>query len=315
MEHNPVVSVIIPTYNRAHLIERALDSVLAQTYENMDIIVVDDASIDDTEAVVRRYSDSRIRYVRHDQNQGGSAARNSGIRLAKGEYIAFLDSDDEWVPEKVQRHLDVFQTHPEYHVVYSAVKNVYPDGTFRIRQHDGPEGEIFDQLMVRNVVGPTSAFVIKRECFARVGGFDESLPSAQDYDMWLRLAKHYRFKRIPEPLVIYYWHGDQITKNVEAKWHGMIAILEKYKEDLRKMHPTVTADRHFRLGKHLVDAGHPVEGRGHLLRALRMYPWRPQYTMHLALSFLGPRGYSYLRAMRRTARAGLSSKRVDDVSE
>lgn len=305
---DPLVSVVIPTFNRAHLIRRALDSVLAQTYKNLDIIVVDDASTDDTEVVIRSYEDSRIRYVRLEHNRGGSAARNVGLRLSKGEYIAFLDSDDEWVADKVRRHLDVFQAHPECHIVYSAVKTVYPDGSVFVRHLDGPEGRIFDRLMVRNVVGPTSAFVIKRECFERVGGFDESLPSSQDYDLWLRLAKHYQFKKISEPLVVYHWHGNQISTNMEAKWRGMLAILEKYRDDLR-MYPFAHAEKHYRLGRFLLNHGHMSEGRRHLARAVSIYPWRLRYAAFWGLSLLGSQSFSYVQSLLTTVRWGRSIAR------
>lgn len=101
-EKIPTVSVVIPTYNRAHLVGRAIQSVLNQTYQDFEIIVVDDGSTDNTEEVVKSFNDPRIRYIRHDQNRGGSAARNTGIKMARGEYIAFQDSDDEWLPEKLE---------------------------------------------------------------------------------------------------------------------------------------------------------------------------------------------------------------------
>lgn len=302
MKENPLVSVILPTYNRAELLKRAIDSVRAQTYENLEILIIDDASSDDTESIVRSYRDARIRYIRHSSNLGGAAARNTGLQLARGHFIAFLDSDDEWVPEKVERHIEVFQTYPDYDIVYSAIRQVYPDGSFRISYHDGPEGRIYDLLLQRNVVGPTSAFVIRRTCFERVGGFDESLPSAQDYDMWLRLARHYKFKCIREPLVNYYWHGDQITGNVEAKKHGQLAILKKYESDLRQSHPSVPAEHYFRLGRLLVAAGQVTEGRTYILYALRLYPWRLKYLMHLLLSLLGHRSYQLLRSLRKKRR-------------
>lgn len=109
-EKRRTVSVIIPTYNRAHLLGRAIQSVLAQTYEDFEIIVVDDASTDVTEQVVKSFADDRINYIRHQKNKGGSSARNTGIKAAKGEFIAFLDSDDEWVPKKLEKEINRLQT-------------------------------------------------------------------------------------------------------------------------------------------------------------------------------------------------------------
>jgi glycosyltransferase involved in cell wall biosynthesis len=108
MDLKPTVSVIIPTYNRAHLIGRAIQSVLKQTYQDFEVIVVDDGSIDNTEEVVKKIQENRVYYYKHDKNKGGSAARNTGISLAKGEYIAFQDSDDEWLPEKLEKQIGVF---------------------------------------------------------------------------------------------------------------------------------------------------------------------------------------------------------------
>ena len=110
-EKNPTVSIIIPTYNRAHLIGRAIQSVLNQTYQNFEIIVVDDGSTDNTEEMIKEFQkhDKRIKYIRHEKNRGGAAARNTGIKVARGEYIAFQDSDDEWLPEKLEKQMDVFQ--------------------------------------------------------------------------------------------------------------------------------------------------------------------------------------------------------------
>src|SRR5688500_9781977 len=112
VHHNPIVSVVIPTYNRAHLIRRAIDSVVAQTFADWELIVVDDASKDDAEGVVRSYGDSRMRYVRHDVNKGASAARNTGLYAAHGEFVAFLDSDDEWLPEKLASQVELFRANP-----------------------------------------------------------------------------------------------------------------------------------------------------------------------------------------------------------
>ncbi len=119
-EKRPTVSVIIPTYNRAHLLGRAIESVLDQTYQDFEIIVVDDASADETEEVVKSFGDDRINHIRHQKNKGGSAARNTGIKAARGEFIAFLDSDDEWVPKKLEKEIDRLQTlSNEVGVVYS----------------------------------------------------------------------------------------------------------------------------------------------------------------------------------------------------
>jgi len=128
-EKNPTVSVIISTYNRAHLIGRAIQSVLNQTYQDFEVIVVDDGSTDNTEEIVKSFNDPRIRYIRHEKNKGAAAARNTGIKAARGKYIAFQDSDDEWLPEKLEKQMKVFENAPpEAGVVYTDMQRINEDG-------------------------------------------------------------------------------------------------------------------------------------------------------------------------------------------
>jgi glycosyltransferase involved in cell wall biosynthesis len=182
----PAVSVIIPTYNRAHLIGRAIQSVLDQTYQDFEIIIVDDGSTDNTEVVLKKFQnkDERIRYIRHDKNKGGSTARNTGIKAARGRFIALLDSDDEWLPEKLQKQLEVFESSPpEVGVVYTktyhrANKKIYP-----FSKEEQKDGMIFQDLLNLDIsknCGQTSTLLIKKECFEKVGLFDERFPRQQD---------------------------------------------------------------------------------------------------------------------------------------
>lgn len=298
MSTNPLVSVVIPTYNRAHLLGRALKSVLFQTYEHLDVIVVDDASTDNTEEVLASFRDRRLRYIRHERNKGGSAARNTGIALSEGEYIAFLDSDDEWLPYKVEKHLRVFSEDPGCGVVFSAHIEIDRHGLTRVHRDMGPEGWIYKDLLVSAVVGTTSAVVVKRECFETAGLFDETLPSCQDWDMWIRIAKNYRFRRISEPLVRYYWHGNQISTNFEAVYKGHLAILQKYKEEIMKLGSWALARHYLRLGHCLRNAGFMKEARRYYLRAMLEWP-RPVPIAYFAVSLFGHAGFDKARKIKR----------------
>lgn len=312
-EPGEMVSVIIPTYNRAHLLGRAIESALTQTYGRLEVIVVDDGSRDNTREVVATWQDRRLQYIRHERNKGGSAARNTGIRMAKGDYIAFLDSDDEWVPDKVARHLQEFGEHPQHAVVYSAVCHVFLDGTQEVTGADGPEGWIFDKLLVRNAVGPTSAFVIKRASLEQVGGFDETLPSGQDYDLWLRLAQDFTFKRISDPLVIYHWHGDQISTNIDAKARGHLALMEKYEDEIASLGPRVEAEWHFYAGSFLCRAGDVRAGRQHLVRSVWNHPSQLQYAIYLASWLPGTRIRQGILSLNRTMRRAWRSVKASVV--
>ncbi|MCK4529078.1 glycosyltransferase, partial [candidate division WOR-3 bacterium] len=197
-DEKPKVSVIIPTYNRVHLIGRAIQSVLEQSYQDFEIIVVDDASTDNTGEVVRSLKDERIRYIRHEKNKGAAAARNTGIKVARGEYIAFQDSDDEWLPEKLEKQMKAFDNAPpEVGVVYTDMQRINEDGGIeywhspRILPEDGIIYKDALDYRVMNI-GIQSA-VIKKECFDKVGMFDERFPRFIDLELFIRLSKYYYF--------------------------------------------------------------------------------------------------------------------------
>ncbi|GAH74960.1 unnamed protein product, partial [marine sediment metagenome] len=171
VKNKPTVSVIIPTYNRAYLIGRAIQSVLNQTYQDFEIIVVDDGSTDDTEEIVRSFKDKRIGYVRHEKNKGAAAARNTGIKAAKSEYIAFQDSDDEWLPEKLEKQMKVFENAPpEVGVVYTDFLRIKGNKKIHIPFSwvTQKEGNIHKELLKGNFV-TTQSVVIRKKCFKKSG--------------------------------------------------------------------------------------------------------------------------------------------------
>ena len=194
-KENPTVSVIVPTYNRADLVGRAIESVLEQTYKDFELIVVDDDSKDNTREIIHEFNDPRIRYICHDKNKGGSAARNTGIDLAKGKYIALLDSDDEWIKEKLGKQVTKLRERSNVGLVSTGAVHFSGDNNGKVLRKDIQQyrGEIFEELLMKgNVVsGGGSSALIKAECFENVGNFDERLKSSQDYDMWIRIAKKY----------------------------------------------------------------------------------------------------------------------------
>jgi len=229
---NPTVSVIIPTYNRAHLVGRAIRSVLNQTYQDFEIIVVDDGSTDNTEEVVKGFNDGRIRYIRHDKNKGGAAARNTGIKVARGEYIAFLDSDDEWLARKLEKQMALFETSDSrVGVIYCRWYVVDDDAGFVKQDKDQAlcRGHIWHTLLEGSCAIFTPLAIVRRECFENCGGFDESLPSYQDLDLWLRIAQYYHFDFVNEPLVVMHNRlRGKITTDVDAKLEGRRLIHRKW---------------------------------------------------------------------------------------
>lgn len=226
----PCVSVVIPTYNRAHLLKRSVGSVLAQSYKNFEIIIVDDFSTDDTQQVVMSMQDSRIRYIRLDQNYGGSYARNVGIRSSNGLYIAFQDSDDEWCRTKLQEQIVLLENSDKnVGLVYTGFNRVsdedvvyVPSGCVRKKQ-----GDVFFEIIRGNFVG-TPTVLIRKKCFDRAGYFDVDLPRLQDWDLFIRVSMYYKFLLINKPLVLAHHQSDSISANKKALITAYKIIISKY---------------------------------------------------------------------------------------
>lgn len=192
MSSESLVSVIIPTYKRAALVPRAIESVRRQTYQNLEILVVDDGSPDNTEDVVKRIVDSRIRYIRHEKNRGLPAVRNTGIRAAGGKYVAFLDDDDEWKEDKLEKQLRVIGQYDA--VLAGALVN----GKY-LTSHGKPEVTLED-LRKGNSFPPSTLLV--KTAVIRDVWFDEDLRQGEDWDAYIRLAQRYRIGYVREPLLL-----------------------------------------------------------------------------------------------------------------
>ena len=207
----PRVSVIMPTFNRAHCLERAIDSVLDQTFRDYELIVVDDGSTDHTADLLKRYDDS-LKSI-HQQNRGVSAARNTGIRAARGELVALLDSDDCWLPTKLERQVDFFETHPQAQVCQT--EEIWIRNGRRVnpkRRHRKFSGLIFEKSLPLCLVSP-SAVMVRKKLFDTVGLFDERLPACEDYDLWLRVSCRYPVYLLDDPLIIKRGgHKDQLSR-------------------------------------------------------------------------------------------------------
>jgi glycosyltransferase involved in cell wall biosynthesis len=227
----PTVSVVIPSFNRGHCIQACIGSVLAQTFRDMEVIVVDDASRDDTAAQVSAIGDPRIRYLRHESNKGGAAARNTGIQAARAGYVAFLDSDDAWSPDKLEkqlRHLDA--KGPAYGFSYTWFIGRDPQGREVWRMDKSIDGLAVVDLLVENCVGTFSSIVARRDALLAVGGLDEKMRSCQDWDLFVRLNALTRVCCLEEYLVSYLQNsGDKhrISANPTSIVMGHRRMLQK----------------------------------------------------------------------------------------
>jgi glycosyltransferase involved in cell wall biosynthesis len=209
--HKPQVSVIIPTYNRGWVIREAIDSVLAQDFTDFELIVVDDGSTDDTGRILDSYGQDLT--VLQQPNRGVSAARNQGVGAAAGQLIAFLDSDDLWLPRKLSVQVDFFSSHPD--AMINQTEEIWIRNGVRVNpktRHQKFSGLIFERSLELCLVSP-SAVMMRRSLFDQVGLFDEDLPACEDYDLWLRISWRFPVHLIETPLIIKRGgHADQLSK-------------------------------------------------------------------------------------------------------
>lgn len=258
----PQVSVIIPSYNQAQFVASAVESALAQTHPDVEIIVVDDGSTDETRAVLDAYCE-RIRYI-YQENRGLAAARNAGFLASHGDYLLFLDSDDVIHPDKLALHVHFLEAERDFGLSYSAWQQVNEDGTQVLGEvRPNKQGQLLRELLLRRFFFFASATVIRRQCLDEVGLFDESLRWGEDADMWLRMARAgYAFGYQDRPLLQYRIHGSSMTANVSPlQVEGWLAVLDKFfadpelPADIRaleaKAHSVLyyeTAGRYYRVG-------------------------------------------------------------------
>jgi len=220
---NPLVSVIIPTYNRGWILKEAIDSVLSQDFEDFELIVVDDGSTDNTQDILNGYARDII--ALRQENHGVSAARNAGIASASGHFIAFLDSDDLWLPGKLARQVDFFKSNPDAMICQTEElwirngKRVNPKN-----RHKKFSGMIFKHSLPLCIVSP-SAVMLKKSLLDKTGVFDESLPACEDYDLWLRISRKFPVFLIDTPLIIKRGgHEDQLSKKPKLDKYRIQAL-------------------------------------------------------------------------------------------
>lgn len=282
------VSVVIPVYNRADLLPRSIESVLAQTTPAREILVVDDGSSDGSADVASRYG-GMVQVIRQ-QNQGVAAARNAGIRAACGEWVAFLDADDALLPQAIESNLACAKAHPAAGVIYGDAAVVDPDGSQQCLFLEGKppaEGWVFDRLLNSGFIN-CSAVMVRRQALLEVGLFRAGMRHAEDYELWLRLARHCEFARVPEPIAVYYRQPSGLSLNHLGMARGEVGICE----DLLRQ-PLTAGQRHSvrcRMARNLFDIAwelrdnDPAGAVRASLRSVRMNPGRTAAWKLLAAS-------------------------------
>jgi glycosyltransferase involved in cell wall biosynthesis len=293
----PRVSVIIPTYNQASYLPEAIRSVLGQTFQDFEIIVVNDGSTDNTSQEMVNFSDPRIRYF-SQENRGPSAARNTGILASVGEYIAFLDSDDVWLPRKLELQVELLDSKPEAALVYSDAC-LFDDRTGAVTGKFLDGKRVFSGKVLKHLLSvqfiKTSTVVVRRGVFETVGRFDESMREVQDREMWLRIAHQFNIEGTDIPLVMVRAHETNVSRNWEKVWVGRALVLSKAARtlalgpdelDILKKNLAIV---YFQHGRYLVLEGRPREGREKLMAGARLSPGRLGIYPYLAVSLVSRR--------------------------
>ena len=222
----PQVSIVMAAYNHGAFISMAIESALAQTLGDIEILIVDDGSTDSTPEVVSPYlADPRVRYFRQN-NQGQASAKNFGISQASGEFVAFLDADDIWMPRKLERQIPLFAD-TMVGVVHCLREIIDPQGCKRpYRPRSLPRGDVINEMFIDNFVCFSSS-IVRRACFKELGVFDERLRLGIDYELWLRLASRYAFDHIDEPLVSYRTGHGQLSNSGEERLQTALKIMDQ----------------------------------------------------------------------------------------
>ena len=236
-----MVSVIVPTYNREKTIERAVQSILRQTYGYYEIIIVDDGSTDNTEEVIKGIKDDRIRYIKYKDNQGVSHARNVGIQEAEYDYIAFLDSDDEWLPNKLEYQMHkMTESSDDVGLIFcrmggchrgSNERYIFPPKEYKT---EILEGNIFRLLLMHNIIG-TPTMIVRRKCLEQSGGFKEALRCLEDWELILRIAKDWKIGFVDEVLVEVHKTEGSVSTNVVGYIIARCYLVSLYRKEMAEI--------------------------------------------------------------------------------
>jgi glycosyltransferase involved in cell wall biosynthesis len=279
-------SVIMPTYNRAYIVRRAISSVLNQTHSNFELIIVDDGSTDNTAEVVDSFNDSRIVYIKHAINLGIASARNTGIAISRGEYIAFLDSDDEWLPHKLREQLVGFEeAPPDVGAIYTQIQNIEKGKMTYLHPKTPPEGNIHRHVLSGlQLYLPT--LMIKRKYVEQAGKFDEDFVLCEDCDFAIRLSRHCGFKFIKTPQVIRYIMPDSISVDNPSTPRELEKTLNKYFDEIRKDR-RVLAYNYCAIGYYMCLWNNLAQGRQYFLKAIKANGLDSKPYLALIASFPG----------------------------
>ena len=301
----PTVSVVLPTYDRADVLPRAIESVLDQTVSDLELVVVDDGSTDETPEVVGEFDDERLQYLKRGEHAGANAARNAGIRQSTGEFVSFLDSDDEFLMRHLERALDRFDSRaPECLGVVTASESV-EDGR-SIDRNGVPSGTItHDAIRRGNVIGGFSCATFRQRCFDAVGYLDPELPSWQDFEFFLRVLDTHTLYGLDEVLLRYHERADSISADRRRKLRGQELVYQKHRQQF-----TGELLAYWWYARAFVHAenGDMAAARRCFFRAAQTSPATLRYHYHLLTSLFGHRGFETSVRAKRVLKRLLASR-------
>lgn len=293
MSDVPLVSVVIPAYNRPEMLQEALENVLEQTYETFEVIVVDDGSPTSLEPVVADVDDERINYTRFDENQGANVARNEGIRQASGEYIAFLDDDDRWLPGKLEKQVELLEQSATADIAYTGQQFINEDGKETLRWVPTEQGDLRKYLFKGGSIGTFSCLIVQKNIIQKAGFPDPELPVLQDYEWQLRLSQYAEFVPLEEPATIRrIGNYERITDNFEQLRDVTLPILLKkhtsFAEELGcRCKLAFHAHLYNLVGTRAMRAGNYWDARKYLLRSFLYNPASSKTAFRLLIAIGG----------------------------
>ena len=289
-----LVSVIVPVFNRQDYVVETIESIVNQTYKNIELIIINDGSTDDSEKVIRdfqtRYPD--VINLINQKNQGQVKARNNGLKEARGEFIAFLDSDDVWLADKIEKQVSLFKD--EIGLVYSGVQYIDAQGAVigEERCDHSIRGSVYEALLVKNrMTGGT--VIVKSEALKKVGLFDEALKAAENWDLWLRITKLYKVDFVDEALLQYRKHDGNMSGNNTLMLDATYNLLEKHclniklEEKVVRSCKIATANYYYRVGIYLISINDYSNARANFKKAKEYMPSYMDCNIRIFRSYLG----------------------------
>jgi glycosyltransferase involved in cell wall biosynthesis len=300
------VSIIIPTRNRSNMLLSAINSVMLQSYQNYEILVVDDCSTDDTRKVVQAMQNGKIKYISHDFQKGEAGSRNTGIKNATGEFIAFLDDDDEWLPDKLKLQLELFEKREKYiGAVYTGYWFVnIKNNEILFQNIPEKKGFIYNELLLDNVIGTPSTVLLRKQVIQEIGLFDESLPYYVDYDLFIRISKYYQFEYIKTPLVKYHVHDNMLSRNPHILLKGIEKFRRKYsKKRGGNLSNIFIGKAYLKIGNILCNNNHLQLGRKAFCKSIQHNPYQYRTYYYLFSSMLGNEYFHKMKFIKKYIRS------------